>query len=420
MSLFFNFDLATTLINDVHSLVLLSQTCHDVRKYASLSISNQFTNLLKCLGNCATLDIPTLENRIHAKWIKINTLIQSNKDETGCFSLKLFSEAFDLLKIFYKIIPIENQQKLLQLNCPSLIKEMVSPCCLNINPSSKMNSIIKELKKLGLFYEGIAEEHPYKHLPFQGCTGGVLNQIDVKEFWLPKLHFATYQNNHIQNQVCKIDLNDSKWQNIKTIYSNCFGVSQNGQYITALSDLEDIWLMKKEQYKKIYDHATNLNVFNSENLELLEDTWCVRLSQSSVDIYGNLKFVVSYKNINGDLYNNHLDLTLIKSIEQFDQILFSAVEELKKKLYDKIRFHATQLFCFVSETDPNLNRNEYCVRISGSELDIYGNQKIVISYKHINGNTYNSRFDLTTIKSIKDFDLLMRKKLMELGYSRSF
>lgn len=415
-----NSDLITHLPHDVASNVLdiplfvkFSITCRDARKYSNHQIINEFRHLLDYCAEKFESNPHPLEKYILAKWTKIKSSMESKQDESGCTELKLFKEAFDLLKIFYNIIPAKSQAELLKQRCPFLIKEMIafdsgviSSCAL-----SAYKQIAYEFKKMGMFCEGNPDEHPYKDLPFNGYIGGSLHLIE--KAWFPSLNFATFKNQNISSKVLAVDFFNSKWENIKIIYSKCFGELQNHIMITPLNDLKGEW-QKKQIYQNNLRYVTKIFNISEVDLLLKESEFCLRSSGSEKDVYGSPKIVIEYKNINKNPICTYFDITAYGSVEELDAALTLIKSDLQKKItYEKIRYSVKKSSKYIDENNPYLEKNKYCIRPTGAvdQKDIYGNPKMVLSYKHPNGDTLNCRLDLTTFQSIKELEVHIKEKL---------
>ncbi len=133
------------------------------------------------------------------------------------------------------------------------------------------------------------------------------------------------------------------------------------------------------------------------------------------DIYGERKIVIAYKKVNKELICEYFDLTKYNSIEELDQELNRVESDFQKKIiYNKILNYITKSKIYIPEKNPNLVKNQSCIRISSQdEMDLYGNSKLVISFKHFCGVIFNFRFDVTALQSIEEYDNLLNAKLEE-------
>lgn len=329
-----NDDIIFSILNqsDLLSLVSLSKTCHSGRKYACLSLSNQFTHLINfCRKNCESNSLPTLEKRICAKWINIKSLLDLQSIEhMGCFQLKMFKEAFDILKMFFKIIPSDQQQEVLKLQCPSLISEMISDDDdVDIWMKQdifrlRVNSVAKELIKIGLFEQEKPSNYFFK--PICGHIGAsFFNEGTV---WQPNLILATYKN-VIEKEICVLPFSKEenlKWVNIKNLYSN-FKILKDSMELIPLSDFKIEWKEKKECYENIYSYVKKLPIFFPEiaakHTERLKSRqYCFRYSEHEKDFYGNKKIVISLMTPEGKLLHSRLAIENLKSIEEFESLVY--------------------------------------------------------------------------------------------------
>lgn len=328
-----NNDITFSILNqsDVQSLVSLSKTCHSGRKYACLSLANQFTHLINfCKKNCESNSLPTLEKRICAKWINIKSLLDLQSIEhTGCFQLKMFKEAFDLLKMFFKIIPSDQQQEVLKLQCPSLISEMISGDDDDVWMKQdtfrlRFASVAKELIKIGLFEQENPSKFSFK--PICGRIGASF--FNEGTFWQPNLIFASYKN-FIEKETCLIPFSKEenlKWVSINNLYSK-FITPKDGMELIPLSGFKIEWKEKKDCYENIYSHVKKLPIFFSEigakhTERLKTHQHCFRYSEKERDFYGNKKIVISLRTLEGKLFHSRLAIENLKSVEEFDSLVY--------------------------------------------------------------------------------------------------
>jgi hypothetical protein len=141
---------------------------------------------------------------------------------------------------------------------------------------------------------------------------------------------------------------------------------------------------------------------------------CFRLTNCEEDIYCNKKILLESQKMKGSFSITRLDLTEYNSMEEFDEMLNKLESEL---VYNKIRQYITESSIYINSTNPVLENNQYCIRLSGSEKDVYGNPKLVLSFKQPGGNIRNCRIDsLPEMKSIEDFNITLKNLLISYKY----
>lgn len=305
--------------HDVPSLISLSRTCQDARKSSNDLIFRQFTNLLDYCSKTFESSTRTPENFILHRLRWVESSMVSKKDEDGCTELKLFKKAFNNLKMLYNLLPEKSQKEILQLNCPSLIKEMVSPDLASSLSLEILFDVLREFKKIGLLVDNNPDEQLYKIIPsgYAGCS--------LQEF-CGILYITTFENNkHTKSRTVIFQLsNESKWEAVKSVFNKLFSIVEGENLLITLTEFEDeIQRQKKELYEKIRHYVTQLDKFTPETNPVLKlNQYCIRLSGSEKDIYNNPKLVFNIKLPNGNTGNMRIDnLPEMKSTEDFDKTL---------------------------------------------------------------------------------------------------
>jgi hypothetical protein len=194
---------------DVPSIAAFACTTKSNNRLSCLSFGQQFGRLLNyCECQYGTSVVPSLAKRIYGIWKKIPL----ETDENSYKTLNPTKKVFDLLKMFYNIIPSEDHPQVLSLNCPSLISEMVKldneedQYWKDYNYQESMNVrvelISNEFNRIGLFQEGFFRN-------FKGIPELETAAFFIHEFLENKsLFFVAFHADSFFQRDCSIKTKD--------------------------------------------------------------------------------------------------------------------------------------------------------------------------------------------------------------------
>jgi hypothetical protein len=312
-------------------IVALSMTSRINREHASLLLAQEFDNLLVYCEN--QYGSSALENRIYDIWMQSKLLIATTSRSDGCFPLKHIKPVFDLLKIFYHIVPTSKQVEILKLKNPIFIAEMTSKDsdeeawkCFGLC-SDRIHSLVVELKKIGLFHEGSYNNNRYRGLSnFQKSAASFF--LDNSKHTWNNLCLVEYPYNFglfKKNIIVRFDREKSlKWETIKQLSNYFF---QDESRILPLSDL------KRKCYDKLRSQIIQLKEFyplvsRELTLKLIPGKFCFRFSTNEVDNYGNFKIVLSAKTPKKKVYHSRFDIENLQNLEEFRKTVNNKLEEM--------------------------------------------------------------------------------------------
>jgi hypothetical protein len=339
--LFTNHEIKNTLENafEIPSLVSFSMTNKKNKERACLLILRELNTLISYCENQYDKNLtPSLAKRIYDIWLQNKKLIDTSITSDLSFPLIHVRPIFDLLKTYFHVVPVDDQADILKLPIPCFLTEMTSQDLVDEDTwrfcghyIRRIESIVVELKKLGLFQPGNYDNSSFNVFStkqqtvaafFLDCYKASTNNLCMVRYYSDG---RALLNNYI---LVRYDFKKNlKWVNLENITKCFFTVPST---LTPLSDL------KKQCYTNLRNHILKQSNFyplvsRDLTLNLGRHKWIFRLSTNDKDSYGNLKIVLSSKTAENRVYHSRLDIEKMHNIDEFNQKVSNKLAEIARK-----------------------------------------------------------------------------------------